>query len=53
VIDPDRVQDAATFSDPHHYSTGIPHVIVNGVPVLRDSRPTGARPGVALRHAAD
>jgi N-acyl-D-amino-acid deacylase len=52
LFDPDRVTDPATFTDPHHYATGIPHVLVNGVPVIRDNVHTGARPGQALRHRA-
>lgn len=49
IFDPATVQDVATFNDPHHYATGIPHVLVNGVPVIRDGVHTGARPGKALR----
>jgi N-acyl-D-amino-acid deacylase len=52
LFDPERVTDPATFTDPHHYATGIPHVLVNGVPVIRDNVHTGARPGNALRHRA-
>ena len=51
VFDPDAVADRATFEAPHAYPTGIPHVIVNGVPVVRDGEHTGARPGRAVRPA--
>jgi N-acyl-D-aspartate/D-glutamate deacylase len=34
-------------------ATGIPHVVVNGVPVLRDGQVTGARPGTTLRTGRD
>jgi N-acyl-D-amino-acid deacylase len=50
LFDPDTVSDPATYADPHHYATGIPWVLVNGVVVIENSRPTGARPGMALRH---
>ena len=49
IFDPARVCDRATFEDPVRTSTGIEHVLVNGVPVIRDGRVTGARPGRALR----
>ena len=31
--------------------TGMPHVLVNGVFVVRDGKTTGARPGQILRRA--
>jgi N-acyl-D-amino-acid deacylase len=49
VFDPAEVADRATFEDPHRYAVGVRHVLVNGVPVLRDGAPTGALPGRALR----
>ncbi|HYW13775.1 MAG TPA: D-aminoacylase [Longimicrobium sp.] len=51
IFDPNTVCDRATFEEPVQVSAGIVHVIVNGVPVLRDGTPTGARPGRALRRA--
>ncbi len=51
VFDPEKVSDAATFPDPHHYAVGIPHVLVNGVPVIENGKQTGATPGMGLRHA--
>lgn len=38
VFDPDRVRDTATFEKGLSFSTGIDHVIVNGVPVVRDGK---------------
>ncbi len=49
IFDADTVCDRATFVEPVQTSVGIEHVIVNGVPVLRDGTPTGQRPGRALR----
>ena len=49
VFDPARVGDPASFEKPHAYATGIPHVFVNGVAVIRNGEHTGARPGVVLR----
>ncbi|HEY8172814.1 MAG TPA: D-aminoacylase [Dehalococcoidia bacterium] len=48
VFDPDAVADRATFEQPHQYAVGVRDVIVNGVPALRDSEPTGALPGRAV-----
>jgi N-acyl-D-amino-acid deacylase len=52
VFDPEKVQDIATYDDPHHYATGIPYVFVNGVAVINDGKHTGAKAGMALRHVA-
>jgi N-acyl-D-amino-acid deacylase len=49
VFDPDRIQDHATFTEPHQYATGMVHVLVNGVPVLADGEHTGATPGRVVR----
>ena len=49
VFDPSKIEDHATFERPHQYSTGVMHVFVNGVQVLRDGRHTGAKPGRVLR----
>jgi N-acyl-D-amino-acid deacylase len=49
VFDRETVADRATFREPHQYPAGIPHVIVNGTPVVRDGEHTGARPGQVER----
>jgi len=49
VFDPSKVRDLATFENPHRYATGIVHVLVNGVQVLRDGEHTGAKPGRVVR----
>lgn len=45
IFDPQTIQDHATFAEPHQYSTGVHHVIVNGEIVLKDGEHTGATPG--------
>ena len=49
VFDPDTIIDNATFEEPHHLSTGVSQVYVNGVAVVSDGTHTGARPGRVLR----
>ena len=49
VFDPAKIQDRATFEQPHQYSTGVLHVFVNGVQVLKDGQHTGAKPGRPVR----
>lgn len=49
VFDPAAIADRATALQPHLRPAGIAHVLVNGAFVVRDGRPTAARPGRALR----
>ena len=49
VFDPETVADRATFEMPTTPAAGIEHVFVNGRPVWTDGKPTGERPGRALR----
>lgn len=49
VFDPARVVDKSTYAEPFHFGEGIEHVVVNGVAVLDRGRPTGDRPGRAIR----
>jgi N-acyl-D-aspartate/D-glutamate deacylase len=48
VFDPATVADKATFENPHQYSVGFQHVVVNGKLVLRDGKVTAERPGRVL-----
>lgn len=45
VFDPEKVNDKATFTDPHQYAEGVVHVFVNGGHVLKNGEHTGATPG--------
>jgi N-acyl-D-amino-acid deacylase len=49
VFDPKSIRDAATFSDPMHYSVGVKYVFVNGRPVVWDGAITDERPGRPVR----
>jgi N-acyl-D-amino-acid deacylase len=48
MFDPATITDHATFDKPHQYATGVKHVFVNGVQVIKDGEHTGAKPGRAL-----
>jgi len=48
VFDPATVRDVATYTDPLHYSEGIPYVAVNGQLVVDGGKITDARPGRPL-----
>src|SRR5213075_365367 len=45
VFNPAKIQDHATYEKPHQYATGVRHVFVNGVQVLKEGEHTGAKPG--------
>ncbi len=49
VFDAKTIADHATYDKPHQYSTGVQHVFVNGVQVLKDGEHTGATPGRVVR----
>jgi N-acyl-D-amino-acid deacylase len=49
VFDESAIAEGATFEKPIGAAKGIETVIVNGEPVWRDGKPTGARPGQVLR----
>ncbi|MGH9674188.1 MAG: N-acyl-D-amino-acid deacylase family protein, partial [Bryobacteraceae bacterium] len=49
VFDAERIADRATFEAPHQLSTGVRHVFVNGIDVVRDGHHTGAKLGRIVR----
>jgi len=51
VFDYWALDSKATSGDPHHYSEGMAHVMVNGQFVLKHGKMTGASPGRTLRRA--
>ncbi len=48
IFDPATIGDRNSFDKPQVYATGMRHVFVNGVQVLRDGEHTGATPGRAV-----
>lgn len=49
IFDPTKIQDHSTYENPHQYSSGMIHVFVNGVQVLKNGEHTGAMPGQVVR----
>jgi len=50
IFDAGRIIDRATFENPAQYSDGMVYVLVDGVPVVRNSRLVdGTAPGHGLR----
>ncbi|MFC1689244.1 amidohydrolase family protein, partial [Pseudomonadota bacterium] len=54
VFDPDTIRDRATFAEPAQPSTGIEHVLVNGVFIVKNGEPLkDRRPGKAVRRGSN
>lgn len=49
IFDPNSFHDEATFDDPHRYSRGLTHVLVNGQLSVWSGTPTGTLAGRALK----
>ena len=55
IFDPENVAEKATNAAGENGlpPAGMPHVIVNGIFVKRDDKPTGALPGLPIRYAVE
>jgi N-acyl-D-amino-acid deacylase len=49
IFDPATVGARAGYENPREPAVGFDHVLVGGVPVLREGEPTGATPGRGIR----
>jgi len=49
VIDPKHIKIMTNISNPHQYSQGIKHLVINGQLVLNNGRWTGRLPGKVLK----
>lgn len=49
IFDPAKLRAPATFEEPRQLAQGMRDVLVNGVPVIQDGKPTPALPGKVLR----
>ncbi|MGE0359620.1 MAG: amidohydrolase family protein [Vicinamibacterales bacterium] len=52
VFDAATIADRSTFTDPHHHSIGVRHVVVNGRLTVKDGVHLGVRAGRVLRRGA-
>ena len=52
IFDAETIADRATYTDPHQFPVGVYHVIVNGVPIIRNGALTGEKPGQVIRGPA-
>ena len=52
LFDPATVAAQASYDDPRRPASGIPYVLVNGVPVIDDGHRTGALPGHSIRNSS-
>lgn len=48
ILDLERLEDNATFFEPHQYPSGVDFVLIAGTFVVEDGVPTWARPGRVL-----
>ncbi len=53
VFDPNSIQDNATYSDPHQYSSGILYVLISGKLVIEKGDYNGTLTGKSLRKGQD
>ena len=53
VFDPATVAEVSTYEDPRRTPAGIPWVIVNGTPVVREGTHTRLHPGRPVRRGVD
>jgi N-acyl-D-amino-acid deacylase len=51
VFDPATIGAQSTYEKPMQFATGVVHVFINGVQVLKDGEHTGAKPGRVVVNA--
>lgn len=52
VFDAETIAERGDYVTPHNYPIGVKHVVINGVPVIREASFTGERPGRWIRGPA-
>lgn len=53
IFDFATIKDNSTYTDPHHFPSGIKYVLVNGIMVLEQEQLTGKLPGKWLKRGVD
>ncbi len=53
IFDFATIKDNSTYTDPHHFPSGIEYVLINGELVLEREQLTGKLPGKWLKRVAD
>ena len=48
IFEPDKINDTATFEEPHQFPEGIPYVIINGIVVIDNFKQKHKYPGKVL-----
>jgi N-acyl-D-amino-acid deacylase len=51
LFDPDKVQDKATFENPHQFTEGFDYVVVNGEVAVAGGEPTDVRAGAFVKRS--
>lgn len=49
IIDPEKIRDKATFTEPHQYSEGVEFLIINGQVVINEEKYNNKLSGIAIR----
>lgn len=49
VLDLDHLELRSLISDPHQYSRGVKHLLIDGEPVIDKEQYTGKLPGQVLK----
>jgi N-acyl-D-amino-acid deacylase len=52
LFDYEKIEDRATYLEPHQFPTGIPYVFVNGIAVVDRGTQTTALPGAVLKSSS-
>ncbi len=49
VFNPEKIRDKGTWQEPHQYSEGVEHLLINGKFAIDNGKYTGTLPGKPIR----